>query len=139
MSPGSRPSGCLPCPFPLSVVDDHDGRIQAVVTVSASSSVKQWCRAFGPPLCPLASMVVVAGSSANGVNGHFVELNRRAPFARTGAHGVKRLVPAAHRFLALEERDAEALTALAVDEHQHPRALQSRRRVAEFDLAAGPS
>ena len=44
-----------------------------------------------------------ARRSANGLNWHLVELDRRAPFARTGAHGVKRLIFAAHRLLALEK------------------------------------
>src|SRR2546423_797917 len=66
---------------------------------------------------PIASAAVAESPSANGLNWHFVELDRRAPFARTGAHSVERLVPAAHRLLAFEERDAEALTALAVDQH----------------------
>src|SRR5919197_2530842 len=72
--------------------------------------------------------------SANRLNRHFEELDRRATLARAGDHGVECLVAAAHRFLALKERDAEALPILTVDEHQHLRALEAGGRVPGFDL-----
>src|SRR3954468_7486167 len=77
------------------------------------------------------------GASADGLYRYLVELDRRPALGRAGIHGVERLVAAAHRFLALEERDAEALTALAVDEHQHLRAFEAGRCVAGLDL--GPN
>src|SRR3954468_14350178 len=77
------------------------------------------------------------GASADGLYRYLVELDRRPALGRAGIHGVERLVAAAHRFLALEERDAEALTALAVDEHQHLGALEAGRCLAA--LALGPN
>ena len=51
-----------------------------------------------------------------------------------GVHGIKRRVAATHRFLAVEERDTEAPSRLAVDEHEHFRAVETLRRFARLDL-----
>src|SRR5690242_441106 len=67
---------------------------------------------------------------------HLVELDRGPSLARPRAHGVERIVAATHRLLTVEERDAEALPRLAVDEHEHLRALQTLRHLVRCHLAA---
>src|ERR671910_3768892 len=74
--------------------------------------------------------------SGDGRDRHLIELDRGAALAGARAHGVERLVAAAHRLLGLEQRDAEALPGLAVDEHEHLRALETGRRLARLDLPA---
>src|SRR3954449_7317479 len=74
-------------------------------------------------------MSPMLGRSVDGMYRHLEELDRRATLARARAHRVQSLVSPPHRFLALEERHAEALARLAVDEHQHPRSLEAGRRV----------
>ena len=44
---------------------------------------------------------------------NFEELDGRALLARTRIHRVQRLVSAAHRILALEERDSDAFSRLS--------------------------
>src|SRR5436305_47856 len=72
--------------------------------------------------------------SADCLDRHFEELDPGAALIGARAHGVERLVAAAHRILVLEKSYAEALAALAVDEHEHLRALEPRRRLAGCDL-----
>src|SRR5207244_13206864 len=67
---------------------------------------------------------------------HLVDHVGRALLARAGIHCVERLVAAAHRLLAVEERDTDSLTALAVDKHQHLGALEPRRWAAGIELGA---
>src|ERR687888_92449 len=76
------------------------------------------------------------GASGDGLDRDLEELDGRAPLRRARVHRVQRLVPAAHRLLRVEERDADALAGLAVHEHQHLGALEAGRRRAGFDLAA---
>src|SRR5947199_5410628 len=74
--------------------------------------------------------------SADRLDRHLEELDGGAPLPGTRVHGVQRLVAAAHRFLALEEGDANALAVVPIDEHQHLGTLQALRGVPGFDLPA---
>src|SRR5205807_3622373 len=75
-------------------------------------------------------------SSRDRLDRHLEELDRHTAFASTRAHGVQSLVPAVHRLLVLEERDAKTLSALTVDQHQHLCALQTRWGVAGLHFIA---
>src|SRR5919112_2969957 len=72
-------------------------------------------------------------SSGDRLNGNVEELDRRTALRSAGIHRIERLVAATHGLLALEQRHAEPLAGLAIDEHQHLRALEPLRCLLGLD------